>query len=52
MYLYLCEGIYIHSVKISWRRAQQLTPVFLPGEFHGHPMDRGAWQATFHDVTV
>ena len=21
--------------KISWRRAWQLTPVFLPGEFHG-----------------
>ena len=35
MYLYSCEGICIHSVKISWRRAQQLTPVFLPGEFHG-----------------
>ena len=23
------------SGKIPWRRAQQLTPVFLPGEFHG-----------------
>ena len=21
--------------KLSWRRAQQLTPVFLPGESHG-----------------
>ena len=21
--------------KISWRRTQQLTPVFFPGEFHG-----------------
>ena len=28
--------------KIPWRRAWQLTPVFLPGE----SMDRGAWQAT------
>ena len=23
------------AVKNPWRRAQQLTPVFLPGEFHG-----------------
>ena len=22
--------------KIPWRRAEQLTPVFLPGESHGH----------------
>ena len=22
--------------KIPWRRARQPTPVFLPGEFHGH----------------
>ena len=22
--------------KIPWRRAQQPTPVFLPGELHGH----------------
>jgi len=22
--------------KIPWSRAQQLTPVFLPGEFHGY----------------
>ena len=33
--------------KISWRRAWQPTPVFLPGESHG----RGAWQATVHRVT-
>ena len=32
--------------KIPWRRAQQPTPVFLPGE----TMDRGAWQATIHGV--
>ena len=31
-----------------WRRAQQPTPVFLPGE---NIMDRGAWQATVHRVT-
>ena len=29
--------------KIPWRRAQQPTPVFLPGELH-----RGAWQAMVH----
>ena len=32
--------------KIPWRRAQQSTPVFLPGE----SMDRGAWWATVHRV--
>ena len=31
---------------ISWRRARQPTPGFLPGE----SMDRGAWQATIHRV--
>ena len=33
--------------KIPWRRAQQPTPVFLPGESHG----RGAWWAAVHRVT-
>ena len=33
--------------KIPWRRAQQSTPVFLPGE----SMDRGAWWATVRRVT-
>ena len=32
--------------KISWGRAWQPTPVFLPGE----SMDRGAWWATVHGV--
>ena len=32
--------------KISWRRAWQPTPVFLPGEFHGQQ----ACQATVHRV--
>ena len=32
--------------KISWRRAWQPTPVFLPGEFHG----RGTWWATVYRV--
>ena len=31
--------------RFPWRRAQQPTPVF-------SPMDRGAWQATVHSVTV
>ena len=35
--------------KIPWRKAQQPTSVFLPGEFHGqksleNTMDRGAWR--------
>ena len=35
--------------KIPWRRAWQLTPVFLPGESHGqNPMD--SW-AIVHGVT-
>ena len=33
--------------KIPWRRAQQPTPGFLPGE----PMDGGAWLAPVHGVT-
>ena len=32
--------------EIPWRRAWQLTPVFLPGESHG----QRAWQATVHGV--
>ena len=33
--------------KIPWRRKQQPTLVFLPGE----SQDRGAWQAMVHRVT-
>ena len=33
--------------KSPWKRKQQLTPVFLPGE----SQDRGAWQAMVHRVT-
>ena len=33
--------------KIPWRRKQQPSPVFLPG----NPMDRGAWRATVRGVT-
>ena len=33
--------------KISWKRAQQPTPVFLPKESH----DRGGWWVTVHWVT-
>ena len=32
--------------KISWRRAWQPTPVFLPGE----STDRGAWWAVVHSA--
>ena len=32
--------------EISWRRAWQPTPLFLPGD----PMDGGAWWATVHRV--
>ena len=34
--------------KIFWRRAWQLTPVFLPGE---SPWTRGAWLATVYGIT-
>ena len=34
--------------KIPWRRAWQLTPVFLPGE----PLYRGAWWATGHGFAM
>ena len=33
--------------KIPWKKAWQLTPVFLPE----NPMDSGSWQATVHRVT-
>ena len=33
--------------KITWRRAWQPTPVFLPGK----SLDRGAWGVTVHRVT-
>ena len=45
---------------VPWRRKQQSTPVFLPGEGNSSllqyscleiPMDRGAWWATAHGVT-
>ena len=32
----------------SWRREWQLTPVFLPGEFHGQR--KGSWKATVHRI--
>ena len=46
---------------LSWKdpmeEGMQPTPVFLPGESDGqyspleNPMERGAWQATVHEVT-
>ena len=42
------QGMRVRSLVwegIPWRRKQQLTPVFLPGEFHG-----GAWLATVRGV--
>ena len=33
--------------RFPWRRQWQLTPVFLPGEFHGQK----AWQVTAPGVT-
>ena len=33
--------------KMTWRRALQPAPVFLPGE----PYGQGAWRATVHRVT-
>ena len=38
------RGFYPWVRKISWRRARQPTPVFLPENF----MDRGAWRAIVH----
>ena len=39
--------------KISWRRAQQPTPVFLPGEFHGQRSLEGysTWSLKELDMT-
>ena len=39
--------------KIHWRRAQQPTPLFVPGESYGqkslaNPMDRRAWPGAVH----
>ena len=40
------KGTWVQSQvgKISWRREWLSTPVFWPGEFHGHR----AWRATVH----
>jgi len=35
------------SGRYPWRRKEQPTPVFLPGD----PMDRGGWQATVPGAT-
>ena len=40
------HGFYPRIRKIPWKRAWQLTPVFLPGKFH----DREAWQAIVHRI--
>ena len=40
------HGFDLWAGKIPWRRKQQPTPVFLPGDAHG----RGAWRATVHGV--
>ena len=39
--------------KISWRRAQQTTPVFLPGEPHGQrsPVGYSPWGRKESDTT-
>ena len=42
------QGFTHWVAKIPWRRKQQGTPVFLPGESHGH---RRVWWSTVHGVT-
>jgi len=39
--------------KIPWRKEQQPTPVFLPGEVHGHgePVGYCPWNQTELDTT-
>ena len=37
--------------KIPWWRAQQPTPVFLPGEFHGQRSLMGLWDCEEVDMT-
>ena len=37
--------------KIPWRRQWLLTPVFLPGEFHGHRSLAGSWGHKESDTT-
>ena len=37
----------IYQLYLNWRRKWQPAPVFLPGE----STDRGAWQATVHEIT-
>ena len=47
------EGMATHSSILAWRIQWG---VFLPGESNGeyscleNPMDRGAWQATVHEI--
>ena len=46
-------GLIPGSVKIPWRREWQLTPVFLPGEFHGQRSLAGysPWGCKELDIT-
>ena len=46
-------GFYLWVGKISWRRAWQSTPVFLPGEFHGQRSMAGysPWYCKESDMT-
>ena len=43
-------GFDIWVRKVSWRRAQQPTSVFLPGESGKRTLDRGPWWATVHRI--
>ena len=47
--LHAMQETWVQSLgwKISWRREQLPTPVFLPGEFHG----QRSWQVTVHGVS-
>ena len=47
------QGLISESGRFPWRRERQTTPVFLPGESHGHRSLAGysPWGRTWSDTT-
>ena len=43
------HGFYLWVKKFPWRREWQPTPVFWPGEFHGHRLQSLESQKVRHD---
>ena len=49
----MCHGLTWKLIQFDWRRKEQPTPVFLPGEFHGQRSLEGysPWDCKELDTT-